>query len=473
MSGLSSEGKYVKPSIVWFRDDLRVADNPALRAAVDDGAAVALYVLDEESEGLRPHGGASRWWLHHSLVSLREDLAALGIPLLLRRGDAASVVQKTTTALGAGGLYWNRRYGAAERTVDAGIKAWAGEAGLHVASFQASLLHEPWEVTTKTGGQYKVFTPFWRTVSAQDFREPLAVPEKGHGFTGKLPAYDELDSWNLLPGKPDWSGGLAEMWTPDAAAGHKRLDAFVADGLSNYIEGRNRPDTDGSSCLSPYLRWGELSPFEVWHALGSKRSESAGIFASELGWREFCWHQYFHNPNLATANLRPEFDRFPWAWPGSNNGNGKHPGHESAPEEFRAWQQGRTGFPMVDAGQRQLWQSGWMHNRVRMVAASFLVKNLGIHWQLGEQWFWDTLVDADPASNPANWQWVAGSGADASPFFRIFNPEAQRVKFDPQGKYIAHWIPEFGTPEYPEEIVDLKTTRAEALEAYKEMREVH
>lgn len=464
----------MKPSIVWFRDDLRVADNPALRAAVDDGAAVALYVLDEESPGIRPHGGASRWWLHHSLTSLREELDKLGVPLLLRRGPAADIVQKTTTAIGAGGLYWNRRYGSAERTVDAGIKAWAGEAGLHVSSFQASLLHEPWEVTTKTGGQYKVFTPFWRTVSAQDFREPLAVPQAGHGFTGKLPAYEQLDSWQLLPTTPDWSGGLAEMWTPGAAAGHKRLAKFVDDGLSNYSEGRNRPDTDGSSCLSPYLRWGELSPFEVWHALGSRRSESASIYVSELGWREFCWHQYFHNPELATANLRTEFDRFPWAWPGSDkNGSNKHPGHESAPEEFRAWQQGRTGFPMVDAGQRQLWHTGWMHNRVRMVAASFLVKNLGIHWQLGEQWFWDTLVDADPASNPANWQWVAGSGADASPFFRIFNPEAQRVKFDPQGKYIARWIPEFGTPEYAEEIVDLKTTRAEALEAYKEMREVH
>lgn len=442
-----------------------------------------LYVLDEESPGIRPHGGAARWWLHHSLTALREDLDKLGVPpLLLRRGPAADVVRETTTAIGAGGLYWNRRYGSAERTVDAGIKTWAGDAGLHVSSFQASLLHEPWEVTTKTGGQYKVFTPFWRTVSAQDFREPLAVPEAGgHGFSGKLPAHDHLESWQLLPTTPDWSGGLAEMWTPGAPAGHKRLATFVAGGLSNYSEGRNRPDTDGSSCLSPYLRWGgELSPFEVWHALGSKRSESASIYASELGWREFCWHQYFHNPSLATANLRPEFDRFPWAWPGTNhNGssnNGKHPGHESAPEEFRAWQQGRTGFPMVDAGgQRQLWQTGWMHNRVRMVAASFLVKNLGIHWQLGgEQWFWDTLVDADPASNPANWQWVAGSGADASPFFRIFNPEAQRVKFDPQGgKYIAHWIPEFGTPDYPEEIVDLKTTRAEALEAYKEMREVH
>ncbi|MEV7604107.1 deoxyribodipyrimidine photo-lyase [Paenarthrobacter sp. NPDC089322] len=465
----------MKPSIVWFRDDLRVGDNPALRAAVDDGAAVALYVLDEESPGIRPHGGAARWWLHHSLVALREDLAALGIPLLLRRGPASDVVRKTTTAVGAGALYWNRRYGSAERAVDAGIKAWAHEAGLHVSSFQASLLHEPWNVTTKTGGQYKVFTPFWRAVSAEGFREPLAAPAGGHGFAGELPRYDELDSWHLLPTKPDWSGGLAERWTPGSAAGHKRLKEFVNNGLAHYNEGRNRPDVDGSSGLSPYLRWGELSPFEVWHAMGAKRSESAAIFASELGWREFCWHQYFHNPQLATANLRSEFDRFPWAWPGASleAPGGKHPGHQSAAEELHAWQRGRTGFPMVDAGQRQLWRTGWMHNRVRMVAASFLVKNLGIHWQLGEQWFWDTLVDADPASNPANWQWVAGSGADASPFFRIFNPEAQRTKFDPQGKYIAHWIPEFGTPDYPGEIVDLKTTRQEALAAYRELKEVH
>lgn len=470
----SEEGSNLRPSIVWFRDDLRVRDNPALRAAVDDGAAVALYVLDEESPGIRPPGGAARWWLHHSLAALRDDLAALGIPLLLRRGPAAAVVQEITTAIGAGALFWNRRYGPAEQMVDAGIKTWAREAGMHVESFQASLLHEPWEVTTKTGGQYKVFTPFWRTVSAQDFRDPLAVPASGHGYAGALPGCDSLESWHLLPTNPDWSTGLGEAWTPGSAAGHRRLKEFVTDGLTNYSEGRNRPDVDGSSCLSPYLRWGELSPFEVWHALASDSSESRGIFASELGWREFCWHQYFHNPDLATANLRKEFDHFPWAWP---DGDGSRPanaqeGHESAAEELRAWQQGRTGFPLVDAGQRQLWQTGWMHNRVRMVAASFLVKNLGIHWQLGEQWFWDTLVDADPASNPANWQWVAGSGADASPFFRIFNPQAQRTKFDPQGKYIARWIEEFGTPDYPEEIVDLKTTRQDALDAYKGLKEV-
>ncbi|XAS72732.1 deoxyribodipyrimidine photo-lyase [Micrococcaceae bacterium Sec5.1] len=456
----------MKPAIVWFRDDLRVRDNPALCAAVDDGAAVALYILDEESPGIRAHGGAASWWLHHSLRALRDELAALGVPLLLHRGPAAPVVQEITTAIDAGALFWNRRYGPAERTVDAGIKAWARDAGIHVESFQASLLHEPWEVTTKTGGQYKVFTPFWRTVSARDFRDPLAVPEEGRGYAGQLPALDSLESWHLLPTTPDWSAGLREAWTPGSVAGHQRLKEFVADGLTNYDEGRNRPDIDGSSCLSPYLRWGELSPFEVWQALATNRSESTSIFASELGWREFCWHQYFHNADLATANLCKEFDRFPWAWPDSD-------GHESAAWELRAWQRGSTGFPLVDAGQRQLWQTGWMHNRVRMIAASFLVKNLGIHWQLGEQWFWDTLVDADPASNPANWQWVAGSGADASPFFRIFNPEAQRIKFDPHGKYIARWIQEFGTPDYPEEIVDLKTTRQDALDAYKGLKEVY
>jgi deoxyribodipyrimidine photo-lyase len=216
------------------------------------------------------------------------------------------------------------------------------------------------------------------------------------------------------------------------------------------------------------LRWGQLSPFEVWHAQQGRRREpgdGAAVFASELGWREFCWHQYFHHPDLATANLRPGFDHYPWAWP---VGQGAGPLGEvtEAADLLRAWQEGRTGFPMVDAGQRQLWHTGWMHNRVRMVSASLLVKNLGIHWQVGEQWFWDTLVDADPASNPANWQWVAGSGADASPFFRIFNPETQAAKFDPDGRYVGQWIPELSTADYPEPVVDLKASRREALDAY-------
>lgn len=463
----------MKPSIVWFRDDLRVSDNPALRAAVASGSAVALYVLDEESAGIRPLGGAALWWLHHSLTALKAELDALGIPLLLRRGPAAVVVPETADSLRAGALFWNRRYGLPERTVDAGIKAWAQTSALRVESFQASLLHEPWEVTTKQGGQYKVFTPFWRTVSATDIRPPLERPEPGQGYTGTLPdqagqaSLAVLDSWRLLPTRPDWSAGLAATWKPGSAHAHEKLADFLDQGLAGYRENRDRPDRDGSSGLSPYLRWGEISPNEVWHAAAGHRrnaAESTAVFASELGWREFCWHQYFHQPALATANLRPEFDRFPWARPDPAGDNGP------VEKELRAWQQGNTGFPLVDAGQRQLWHTGWMHNRVRMVTASFLVKNLGIHWQAGEQWFWDTLVDADPASNPANWQWVAGSGADAAPFFRIFNPESQRTKFDPAGKYVGRWIPEFGTPAYPEPMVDLKASREEALEAYQGLK---
>jgi deoxyribodipyrimidine photo-lyase len=456
----------VKPSIVWFRDDLRTGDNPALRAAADDGAAVALYVLDEESPGIRPLGGASRWWLHHSLLALREELASLGVPLLLRRGRAAEIIRETATAMGSGSLYWNRRYGEAERTVDAGIKAWARESGMHAESFQASLLHEPWDVTTKQGGPFKVFTPFWRTVSGQDFREPFEAPEPGQGFSGTLPESEEPDAWGLLPRNPDWSGGLSEDWQPGPVQAHEFLDDFVEHGLADYSVNRDRPDLPGSSRLSPFLRWGQLSPFEVWHALQARRrevGESAAVFASELGWREFCWHQYFHHPDLATANLRSGFDHYPWAWPDAEASSA---GTQGAADLLRAWQKGRTGFPMVDAGQRQLWHTGWMHNRVRMVSASLLVKNLGIHWQVGEQWFWDTLVDADPASNPANWQWVAGSGADASPFFRIFNPETQAAKFDPDGRYVGQWIPELATAEYPDPVVDLKASRREALDAY-------
>ncbi|MFH5879687.1 cryptochrome/photolyase family protein [Arthrobacter sp. NA-172] len=473
----------MKPSLVWFRDDLRVTDNPALRAAVDDGAAVALYVLDDESQGIRPLGGASRWWLHHSLLALRDELAALGVPLVLRRGPASAIISEIATAVDLGALYWNRRYGAAERTLDAGIKAWARESGMHAESFQASLLHEPWAVTTKQGGPFKVFTPFWRTVSGLDFREPLDAPEPGRGYTGRLPEHEELDSWGLLPRTPDWSAGLSETWQPGPAQAHQLLEDFVEDGLADYSINRDRPDLPGSSRLSPFLRWGQLSPFEVWRAQQARRGElgeGASVFASELGWREFCWHQYFHHPDLATANLRPGFDHYPWAWPkaGEHTDQPDSAAHDAAAHDsaahdsaalLRAWQEGRTGFPLVDAGQRQLWHTGWMHNRVRMVSASLLVKNLGIHWQVGEQWFWDTLVDADPASNPANWQWVAGSGADASPFFRIFNPETQAAKFDPQKRYVGRWIPEWGTPDYPEPVVDLKASRQEALDAYSNL----
>lgn len=451
-------------SIVWFRDDLRIADHPALTAAAGDGQVVALYVLDEVSAGIRPLGGAAKWWLHHALADLRQELDALGIPLILRRGAGFEVVTAVASELEAGSLRWNRRYGGPERTVDEAVKSWAQEHGVHAESYQGNLLHEPWKVTTSAGGPYRVFTPFWRTVSAHDFRAPLEAPEPGHGFTGELPGSEVLDSWELLPHTPDWAQGLRETWTPTAAAGDELLAGFLQDRVAEYSEARDLPAINGTSRLSPYLRWGQLSPFQVWAALGERRRELAGsngppVFATELGWREFCWHQLFHNPDLATTNLRAQFNHFPWR---QQDG--------AAAANLTAWKQGKTGIPLVDAGMRQMWHTGTMHNRVRMVAASFLIKNLGFDWRVGEQWFWDTLVDADPASNPANWQWVAGSGADASPYFRIFNPVTQAKKFDAEGKYVGRWIPELLTPDYPEPIVDLQETRREALDAYASIK---
>ncbi|MGO4385739.1 cryptochrome/photolyase family protein [Specibacter sp. RAF43] len=458
----------MNPSLAWFRDDLRVADNPALLAAAGDGAAVALYVLDEESAGLRPLGGAAKWWLHHALADLRAELAALGIPLILRRGAGVDVLARVAGELGAGPVYWNRRYGGPERVVDAAAGEWAVAAGLHAEDFQASLLHEPWTVRTGAGNPYQVFTPFWRALADRDVRAPRGRPDAGRGFGGPLPDSDPLGSWSLLPAAPDWAAGLREAWTPTAAAGHRALAEFLGGPVADYSAARDRPDRHGTSRLSPYLRWGQLSPFQVWSALADSRQQLPGstgpaVFAAELGWREFCWHQLFHHPDLATANLRPQFDGFPWREPPGDDGA---TGPATAVEHLAAWQGGRTGIPLVDAGQRELWHTGFMHNRVRMVSASFLVKNLGFHWRVGERWFWDTLVDADAASNPANWQWVAGSGADASPFFRIFNPQTQARKFDPEERYVARWVPEVLTPDYPEPMVDLGLTRRAALDAY-------
>jgi deoxyribodipyrimidine photo-lyase len=472
-------------SAVWFRDDLRTEDNPALLAAAHNGDAVALYVLDEASPGIRPLGAAAKWWLHHALLSLRGDLEALGIPLVLLRGAAADVVPEFAAEAGADHLFWNRRYGGPEREVDAAVKEWAaGAAGVHAESFQASLLHEPWTVRTGQGNPYQVFTPFWRTVSAQDFRAPLDAPEPAAGRAPEVPDGERLDDWGLLPSRPDWSAGLAEAWTPGEEAGLAVLDDFLDGPVRDYADGRDQPDRPGTSRLSPYLRWGHVSPFQVWHRLAAVRGDGdgPGVFGSEIGWREFCWHQLFHHPDLATKNLRPSFDAFPWEWPQEpgaetpdilRNRGDADPVASSRPEGLdpvAAWKAGLTGIPLVDAGQRQLWETGWMHNRVRMVAASFLVKNLGVHWRVGEEWFWETLVDADAASNPANWQWVAGSGADASPFFRIFNPQTQAKRFDPDGKYVARWVPEALLPSYPEPLVDLKESRQHALDAYASIR---
>ncbi|MBO9626942.1 MAG: deoxyribodipyrimidine photo-lyase [Microbacterium sp.] len=435
------------PSLVWFRDDLRLADNPALRAAVDRGEPViALFVLDEVSPGIRPLGGAARWWLHHSLASLASRIRERGGRLVLRRGSARDILREVVAETGAGAVFWNRRYGGAAREVDTAVKSELREGGVEVTSFAASLLREPWTVTTGAGTHFSVFTPFWRACLALPSpRLPLPEPAEIPGSPGQT-ASDDLDEWELLPGRPDWATGLRETWEPGEPAARRRLRTFLDEDLGDYDTARDEPAAGATSLLSPHLRFGEISPFTVWHE--SVGVDGAGGFLSELGWREFAWHTLFHFPRLATDNLRSEYDAFPWP--------------RLRPTHLAAWQRGETGVPLVDAGMRELWHTGFMHNRVRMVAASFLVKNLLIDWRRGEEWFWDTLVDADEASNPFNWQWVAGSGADAAPYFRVFNPELQAKKFDPQGLYVAQWASDAPT----EPVVDLGETRKAALAAY-------
>ena len=445
-----------RPSIVWLRDELRVADNPALRAAVDRGApVVVLYLLDEVSPGIRSLGGATRWWLHGSLSALDDELARRGAHLLLRRGAAEQVLPALVRETDAAAVFWNRRYGAS-REIDARLKQSLRDDGVEVQSFSANLLHEPWTVTTEQGAPYQVFTPFWRAAQERPVRELLAAPRtiEGVDLSG-----DSLNDWELRPTRPDWAAGLRETWTPGEHAAHRDLEEFVTERLADY-DRRDEPAVEATSRLSPRLRFGELSPVQLWHRVNGELSagarRNAAKFLSEVGWREFNWSILFHQPDLATRNFRPAFDAFPWQEPDAAS--------------LEAWRTGRTGIPLVDAGMRELWRTGVMHNRVRMVVASFLIKNLLIDWRLGEQWFWDTLVDADEASNPGNWQWVAGSGADAAPYFRVFNPELQAAKFDPQGEYLARWVPELGTPDYPEPIVDLGETRRAALAAFEKVR---
>jgi deoxyribodipyrimidine photo-lyase len=463
-------------TIVWFRDDLRVRDNPALHAAALRGAPITcVYVLDDESDGIRPLGGASRWWLHGSLTSLDTELRELGLALTLRRGPATAVVRDLVRETDAGAVFWNRRYGEAERAVDAELKSSLRDDGLTVESFQASLLVEPWTVLTGQKSYYKVFTPFWRAVTAKPPpRHPLPAPDAA-AVQQRAADGDELDSWGLLPTHPDWAGGLRARWEPGSPSAHRRLAEFLDDRVGAYVDEQDLPAEDATSGLSPHLRFGEISPFELWHAIDQHRAGAPGrpsgaapasgaagtaggaaAFLRQVIWREFAYHLLYHLPSITSHNMRPEFDRFPWA--------------DLSPSDLAAWQQGRTGIPLVDAGMRELWQTGIMHNRVRMVAASFLVKNLRADWRVGEAWFWDTLVDADPASNALNWQWVAGSGPDAAPYFRIFNPLLQASKFDPHGQYVHRYVPEVGTDAYTAPIVDLAESRRAALDAYATIR---
>ncbi|PSC05822.1 deoxyribodipyrimidine photolyase [Alsobacter soli] len=478
-----------RPVCVWFRDDLRLADNPALAAANASGASVvAFYVLDEESDGIRRLGGASKWWLHHALASLRDDLQAAGADLLLFRGPARMVLERLRTALEPAAVFWNRRYDAAGVAVDSEVKADLKSAGVRAESFNAALLYEPWTVKTAAGQPMKVFTPFWKAARAtgappSPLPAPRALPglEVNRRSLGAL----ALDDLRLLPTRPDWAGGLRATWTPSESGARERLRSFLNEGLRGYGAGRDRPDQDHTSRLSPYLRFGQVSPRQVWHAAehaaaeGQAPGDDLAKFQAELGWREFSYHLLFHHPDLARRNFQPKFDAFPW---------------RSDSAQARAWSRGLTGYPIVDAGLRQLWATGWMHNRVRMITASFLIKHLLLDWRIGEDWFWDTLVDADPASNAASWQWVAGSGADAAPYFRIFNPILQGERFDPEGAYVRRFVPELARvpaafvhkpwaaradvlaqagvtlgETYPAPIVDHEGARSRALEALREI----
>ncbi|MCW2288661.1 deoxyribodipyrimidine photo-lyase type I [Leucobacter luti] len=439
-------------TLVWFRDDLRLEDHPALAAGTaDSDGIVALYVLDEVSPGSRPLGGAAKWWLHGSLAKLGDALAERGVPLILRRGAARTVVREVAAESGANRVLWNRRY-SAERATDAALKAELREAGIAAHSALGNVLFEPGTILNGQSEPYRVYSAFWRAcLHAAAPEAPLQAP-KAVRAAPRQPGSDDLSSWALRPASPDWATGLAERWEPGEAAAIAQLERFLGERAADYAPGRDFPASETGSELSPYLRWGELSPRTVWHRALAAGSDT-GMFLSELGWREFAWHTLFRAPDLHTRGLNRQFDAFPW--------------RDSPGEALTAWQLGRTGFPLVDAGMRELWETGFMHNRVRMVTASFLTKNLLIDWRVGEAWFWDTLVDADAASNPFNWQWVAGCGADAAPYFRIFNPLTQQQKFDRGGEYTDRWAPDsLLTPA----IVDLRASRVAALAAYDAAR---
>lgn len=424
----------IAPVLMWFRNDLRLGDNRALAAAVASGAPVVpIFILDDVTPGPWKVGGASRWWLHMSLASLGADLERLGSPLILDRGDTRDVLPRLAKKVGATAIYFTRAYEPYAAALEKDLKAHFDGEGIAFKRYAGALLREPEDIRTKSGDVYKVYTPFWRALSAEfHVAAPKPAP-KSIRPPKEAPKSIPLDGLGLLPKKPDWAGGLRKAWMPGEKGAHARLDAFLKSALKGYAEDRNRPDVEGTSRLSPHLHFGEISPAMCWFKAGQAAMKLAGAdtghetFLKELVWREFSYTLLVNWPDLPENPFRHEFSKFPWS-----------------PDRalLRAWQKGQTGYPIVDAGMRELWQTGYMHNRVRMIVASFLIKDLLIPWQEGEAWFWDTLVDADLASNAASWQWVAGCGADAAPYFRIFNPMTQGEKFDPNGDYVRRYVPE-------------------------------
>jgi deoxyribodipyrimidine photo-lyase len=514
-------------NLLWLRLDLRLADNPALWAALTRGGAIVpVFIWSPEEEGAWPPGGASQWWLHQSLTALDARLREGGSRLVLRCGATLDTLRALVKETGARAVSWNRRYEPSIIARDAKVEEGLRRYGLTVESYNAALLYEPWRIRNQSGKPFQVFTPFWNHCLKQpDPAEPLSAP-KHLPAPAKWPKSLALKELELEPGI-NWATGMRAAWQPGEAGAAKALQTFLTTAFAGYSDRRNRPDVTGTSRLSPHLHFGEISPRQVWHAVRRREERSADFqsavsqvsnlrtldqsgaarrverpadwksaiqqvgkpalrdwrasqFLAELGWREFSHHLLYHFPHTPAEPLRPGFKKFPWrknaAW-------------------LKAWQKGRTGYPIVDAGMRELWATGWMHNRVRMIAASFLVKDLLLPWSEGARWFWDTLVDADLAQNTLGWQWTAGCGADAAPYFRVFNPTSQGEKFDPHGDYVRRWCPELAKlpgewihqpheapPEilhaagvepgrtYPQPVVDHALARQAALEAYGRIR---
>jgi deoxyribodipyrimidine photo-lyase len=464
--------------IVWFRQDLRLHDQPALAAAAAGGARVLpVYVLDRGAQGGWRMGGASRWWLHHSLASLAASLRKLGATLVLRRGNPADVLPALADEVGAAEIHAGIAHEPAWRRADAAIARTLAAAGRTLVLHRTSTLIDPDEIRSQSGTVYGMYTPFARAVEARgEPAVPLPAPKRLDA--AQEVASEDLAGWGLLPEHPNWAAGWDKIWQPGEAAARAKAKSFAAGAVAKYSAGRNLPGIEGTSRLSPHLHFGEISPREAWHASRVPGDdENHHVFRRELIWRDFSAYLLWHHPALPKAPLRPAFAKLAF---------------RDDPACLRAWQRGRTGVPIVDAGMRQLWQTGWMHNRVRMIAASFLVKHLLISWQEGQAWFWDTLVDADLASNAASWQWVAGTGIDAQPFFRVFNPVTQGEKFDADGAYVRRYVPELArlpdkylhapwtAPEmelhlagirlgltYPRPIVDLAAGRQRALDVYR------
>ena len=470
-------------ALIWFRQDLRIKDNPALDAASEFEHVLPVYIVDETTPERAQLGGASSWWLHHSLTSLGK---ALQNNILIMKGDPQAIIKSLIDEHQIDAVFWNRQYEDWQIKRDSEIKTAIKERGLIAASFNASLLWEPMNILKKDKTPYKVFTPYYRKgclVHSQprlpiSTTQPKSFVETDYNFESKLSALE------LLP-TLDWDSDFTNHWEPGEEGAASKLSQFIEQACLAYQDGRNIPSKRGTSQLSPHLHFGEISPNQVWYAIldafdGDIENKNIDVFLSELGWREFSHYLLYHWPTIHTDNFNPKFDKFPW---------------RKDETDLKAWQFGNTGIPIIDAGMRELYQTGYMHNRIRMVVGSFLVKNLLIDWREGERWFWDCLLDADAAANSASWQWVAGSGADAAPYFRVFNPILQGEKFDKEGEYVKRYCPELAKlppkfihkpweapsnilnacsvvlgKNYPKPIVDLKSSRLRALDAFSEIK---